>query len=107
MAAPSTCTTTGAGEASMRGLSGISCGPPATSSSRSDPEITGMRLRTTSATGTDQLNLFPGTRPALRRRSGVRDGVLGHSAPAVATTRRPSTGVGSVAVSVRALRHSE
>jgi hypothetical protein len=54
MAAPSTCTTTGAGEASIRGLAGISCGPPATSSSRSDPEITGMRLRATSAMGTRQ-----------------------------------------------------
>ena len=33
----------------------------------------------------------------------MRDGVLGHSAPAVVTTREPSTGVGSVVVSVRAV----
>ena len=48
----------------MRGLVGSSCGPPAISSSRSDPAITGMRLRTTSATGTGQLDLSraPGRR---------------------------------------------
>ena len=48
----------------MRGLVGISCGPPATSISRSDPETTGMRLRTTSARGTRQLDSVPATRPA-------------------------------------------
>ena len=56
MVAASTCTTRGAGEASMRGLMGMSCGPPAASISRSDPEITGMRPRTTSASGTRQLD---------------------------------------------------
>ena len=90
----------------MRGLVGSSCGPPAISSSRSDPATTGMRLRTTRATRTGQLDLS-GTRPALRRRSGGRDGVLGHSAPAVLTTRGPSAGVDCVVVSVRAVRHSE
>ena len=43
----------------------------------------------------------PDTRPALLCRSGVRDCALGHSAPAVVTTRGLSPGVGSDVVAVR------
>ena len=52
----------------MRGLVGSSCGPPAISSSRSDPATTGMRLRTTSANGTGQLD--PPRPPGRRRGAG-------------------------------------
>ena len=91
----------------MRGLVGISCGPPAISTSRSDPKTTGMRLRITSADGTRQLDLSraPGRRCGAGRVCGTV--LLGHLAPAAVTPRGPSTGVGSVVVSVRALRHSE
>ena len=91
----------------MRGLVGISCGPPAISSSRSDPAIDRDEAEDHQRHGDAASSTRPGTRPALRRRPGVRDGVLGHSAPAVVTARGPSTGVGSVVVSVRAVRHSE
>ena len=53
------CTTTGAGTASMRGLAGSICGPPATSATLSDPATTGKRLRTTKAAGTPQLDPAP------------------------------------------------
>ena len=62
LAAATMCTTSGAGPAAMRALAGRRCGPPAISSTRSDPKKIGRRLRTTSATGTPQL--APATAPA-------------------------------------------
>ena len=46
------CTTTGNGEAAIRGFAGMRCGPPNTSTRRKEPEMAGIRTRATSTNGT-------------------------------------------------------
>ena len=70
------CTTRGTGEAVRRGFAGRSCGPPASSTSRSEPATAGTTTRATSASGTHPIDRVGPGRP-----SGAGGGGDGHLAP--------------------------
>ena len=50
------CTTNGTGEAVRRGFAGRRCGPPASSTSRSEPAMAGTTTRATRAKGTHPID---------------------------------------------------
>jgi hypothetical protein len=54
------CVITGRGNAEKRSAWGSTSGPPASSVSRSEPEMIGMRLSRMSPVGTSQRTLFVG-----------------------------------------------
>ena len=58
------CTTTGIGEAVSRGFAGMSCGPPASSTSRSEPAMAGTTTRAISANGTHPIDPVGPGRPS-------------------------------------------